>query len=34
MLCSVQGRADSVHGRISHDEYFEVLGPPAALANT
>jgi hypothetical protein len=28
VLCSVQGRADKVRATISHDEWFELLGPP------
>jgi hypothetical protein len=28
VLCSVGGRADRVRARISHDEWFEVLGAP------
>jgi hypothetical protein len=28
VLCSVRGRADKVRATISHDEWFEVLGPP------
>jgi hypothetical protein len=31
ILCSVRGRADKVRARISHDEWFEVLGNPSPL---
>ena len=34
VLCSVRGRADKVRARISHDEWFELLGPPPKLAES
>ena len=34
VLCSVRGRADKVRARISHDEWFELLGPPPELAES
>jgi hypothetical protein len=34
ILCSVRGRADKVRGRISHDEWFELLGSPPEVAES
>jgi hypothetical protein len=34
VLCSVRGRADKVRARISHDEWFELLGLPSELAES
>ena len=31
ILCAVEGRADRVGARISHDEWFEILGSPTAI---
>jgi len=34
VLCSVHGLADKVRGRISHDEWYELLGGPPELAES
>ena len=34
VLCSVRGRADKVRAKISHDEWFELFGQPAALGES
>ena len=30
ILCSRNGRADGLRGRISHDEWYEILGPSSS----